>query len=149
MSIFPELDIEIDLTDTIVTTDTLPPLGKVFLFNFDTNQYVLKDGKLVECTEIQAIMQWASLCVRTYIDKYKVYIGTGFGINAEDIIGHKTNLDDFYTIELEREIKEGLTKNPRIIDVINVVFTQENNKLNTAFTMELYNNELVPQEVTI
>lgn len=144
MSIFPEVDIEIDLLEN---TEILLKLGKVFLFDFSINKYVLRDGKLVEATELQAVMQWANLCLRTYINKYKVYVDTGFGANIEDIIGKK--LDDFYTIELEREIKEALLKNPRIVDITDVEFIQMGKNLKVNFSMELYNGDVVSQEVII
>jgi hypothetical protein len=149
MSIFPDIDFEINEMAAAVAKEALPKMGKVFLFDFATKKHVLSDGKLVEADELQAIKQWVNLCLRTYINRYKIYMDTGFGVNAEDIIGHKTNLNDFYIIELEREIKDALLKNARIVGITEVIFAQNENVLNVSFTIELYNGEIVKQEVML
>lgn len=146
MSIFPSIDIGID--DTVIQpSQALPSTGKVFLFDFSTKEFVLSDGKLIECSELVAIKQWVTLCLKTYIDRYKVYVDTGFGVNLEDIMSKKLN--DFTSMELEREIKESLLKNSSIVGITNMEFIQNKTTLNVSFDMELYNGEIAKMEVDI
>ncbi|MGO5072333.1 DUF2634 domain-containing protein [Clostridium sporogenes] len=141
MALLPEEDIIIEEVEKIEEEQTLSKLGKVFLFDFKNNRYVIKDGKPVECTERQALEQWIHWVLLTYKDKYNVYKGTDFYCNIEDLVRKKRNA--FVLSELQREIEEALKKHRYIDHIKNFATTQEKTILNVQFDAVLKNNEVI------
>ncbi|EKN36336.1 DUF2634 domain-containing protein [Clostridium botulinum] len=141
MALLPEEDIIIEEVEEIEEEKTLSKLGKVFLFDFKDNEYVIRNGKLVECTERQALEQWIHWILLTYKDKYNVYKNTDFYCNIEDLVGKKRNA--FILSELQREVEEALKKHRYIDHIENFVTTQEKTTLNVNFDVVLKNDEVI------
>ncbi|HID0817774.1 TPA: DUF2634 domain-containing protein [Clostridium botulinum] len=141
MALLPEEDIIIEEVEEIEEEQTLSKLGKVFLFDFKKNEYVIKDGRLVECTERQALEQWIHWILITYKDKYNVYKNTDFYCNIEDLVGKKRNA--FVLSELQREIEEALKKHRYIDHIENFTTTQGKTILNVNFDVVLKNDEVI------
>ncbi len=129
------------------STSTVTKLGRCFLFDYDTGNFVLKDGRLVECTEVEAVEQWIKLILQTYKDKYNVYKGTDFYCNIEDLVGQKPN--GFIFSELKREITEALLKHRYIKSVDDFEFTNEREKTIINFTVTLIDDTALTQEVKV
>ncbi|NHI47966.1 DUF2634 domain-containing protein [Clostridium botulinum] len=141
MALLPEEDIIIEEVEETEEEQTLSKLGKVFLFDFERNQYVMKNGKLVECTERQALEQWIHWILLTYKDKYNVYKGTDFYCNIEDLVGKKRNA--FILSELQREVEEAVTKHRYVDHIENFITTQEKSTLNIQFDVVTKDNEVI------
>ena len=67
---FPEIDIEMetDIEEETAVTEQ-PKLGRVPLYDFKNREYVVRDGKVVEATEDEAIRQWVAFLILTKKDK--------------------------------------------------------------------------------
>ncbi|HCL4466781.1 TPA: DUF2634 domain-containing protein [Clostridium botulinum] len=141
MALLPEEDIIIEEVGEIEEEQTLSKLGKVFLFDFKKNEYVIKDGRLVECTERQALEQWIHWILLTYKDKYNVYKNTDFYCNIEDLISKKRNA--FVLSELQREVEEALKKHRYIDHIENFITVQEKSILNVQFDVVLKNDDVI------
>lgn len=117
---FPEL--------TISDEETLPnsTLGKVFLFDFAEQKYVLRDGKPVEASYEEAIKQWMAMLLITERDKYNVYSGTDFGIELAKFIGRKDIPMATITSEVSRQISETAVLHPEVTGIENVTVTRAN-----------------------
>lgn len=112
---FPEIDIEMETDIEEETTATEEPkLGRVPLYDFKNREYVVRDGKVVEATEDEAIQQWVAFLILTKKDKFEVYEGTDFGTYIDNYIGMRGNNLGFVASEFEREIEEGCELNPFI-----------------------------------
>ena len=135
---FPEININIEQLDTPSTEK----LGKVFLFDMNTRSHVIRDGKPVECTEVQAVKQWVELLLRTQLDKYQIYKGTYFGLSLDDVIGHKTNPLIMIQAILEEEIKEKCNEHVLIRSITNFTLARTNNGLNIGFKVVLKNGNM-------
>ena len=60
---FPEIDYDFE-TEEQTDAELLPKtIGRTPLFDFDTGQYVIRDGKLIECTQEEACLLYTSRCV--------------------------------------------------------------------------------------
>lgn len=112
---FPEIDIEMetDIEEEETVTEQ-PKLGRVPLYDFKNREYVVRDGKVVEATEDEAIRQWVAFLILTKKDKFEVYEGTDFGTYIDNYIGMRGNNLGFVASEFEREIEEGCELNPFI-----------------------------------
>ncbi|NFM25184.1 DUF2634 domain-containing protein [Clostridium sporogenes] len=141
MALLPEENIIIEEVEETEEEQTLSKLGKVFLFDFKKNEYVIKDGKLVECTERQALEQWIYWILLTYKDKYNIYKDTDFYCNIEDLVGKKRNA--FVLSELQREVEEALKKHRYIDHIENFITVQDKSILNVQFDVVLKNNEVI------
>jgi phage baseplate assembly protein W len=141
--LIPDLEEQIN---TESQTSTLQ-IGRSFLFDFDKNEFVFKDGKMVEITGLQALKQWINLCLRTFIKKYEVYKDTDFGCKIEDLLGSRLNAYNY--AEMQREIREALIKNENIKDVRNIVINQEKKVFTVDMDIELVNKELLNESVVI
>lgn len=148
MSIFPSVPtITEEEIQEIEGTEQQNNIGRSFVFNFETGQFLVENGQIQETTELQALEQWIQLCLQTYMDKFNVYKDTGFGCNIEDMVGVK--LDAFYESELTREIEEGLLKNNQIESVNNISITQENISIIIDIDVTLTNGSFLQSGVKI
>ncbi|KOF56818.1 hypothetical protein AGR56_09150 [Clostridium sp. DMHC 10] len=144
---FPEMneDLQNQILNINANTETIKKeLGRSFKFDFDTGQFILSDGKLINTPREETIRQWISLCVRTCVDKYEVYKSTGFGVNLEKIIGHKLNI--FYRQVIVTEIQKGLLKNTEIKSVDNIELIEEKDKLFIKANIKLTDNSTLDVE---
>ena len=139
MSIFPDINLELEEDEEKVNfKDSKEPL-----FDFKTKQIVIKDGKIVYCTDKQKIEQWVELIIRTTINKYNVYKDTDFGFSKlYEYRGHQIFASNFGISELKREMKEKLEGHREIILVKNIKISQVFNVLKIELTLELAREEL-------
>lgn len=146
---FPN-DVDFKRIESETKQELSTKIGRSFLFDFKTGQHIVIDGKLVECTELQAIEQWLELLVRTTLDKYKVYQGTAFGTTWENYIGYRSLPAGFIESEMEREITEAAIKlNPAIIKISHFSTTRKTRGLTVTFTAELRNKEALGVTINV
>jgi hypothetical protein len=60
--------------------------GKSFLFDFTSGEFVVRDGKLVECDGMDAIKTWIEKILRTEKDRFSIYHDTDYACYLEDLI---------------------------------------------------------------
>jgi hypothetical protein len=118
--------------------ETTPPRGKSFLFDFQTGQFILVNGKLVEARGIDALKVWIEKIMRTARDKFNVYVNTNYGCRNEDLIQE----------EIKRETLEALVQHKEINSVYNWQFVRDGSTMTISFTVDsIYG--MNKQEVTI
>lgn len=132
---FPDITVNIEE----ITTPSNDKLGKVFLFDFKTGRHVIRDGKPVECTELQAVKQWVELLLKTQLDKYPIYEDSYFGLSTNDIIGVKSNPLVMVQAILEEEIKEKCKNHVLIRAITNFSVERTNNGVTIGFNVVLKN----------
>lgn len=110
----------------------LPRMGKSFLYDFDTGDFVLKDGKLVSVRELEALKMWIMKAIKTERYRFKIYDKEGYGTTLEDLLG--TNFPrDFIEAEIKREITSSLTSHPLIQNVVNWTFERDGEWMRVNF----------------
>ena len=88
--------------------------GKSFLFDFTADDFIIRDGKLVECKGIDANKVWIEKILRTEKGRFRIYNDTDYGCRIEDLMVGKSYHDAFIDAELKREIEDALMQNPNI-----------------------------------
>ena len=141
---FPETDIEYEEE---ITTSEETTLGLTPLYDFEKNEYVLKDGKIVYCTNEEAAAQWLGFLVKTEMDKYKVYEGTEFGTYIENYIGYKDKA--FVFSEIKREIQEKAALNEAIASVDDFEMEREKDRLIISMTVTMNSGETEEVNVSV
>lgn len=131
--------------DTVIE-GTSKPRGKSFLFDFKTGQFVLKNGKMVEATGIDALKIWIEKTVRTPKNRLAIYERTDYGCGVDSLIG--SNLPFDYTQEeLKRETLEALLGHEDINNITDWQFVREGSQMTLSFTVDsIYGTS--QQEVT-
>jgi len=130
------------------TTPENPSIGgtKTYLFDFDKDDFVIRDGKLVECDGIEAIRIWIEKIIRTEKYRYLIYEGTEYGCHLEDLIIGNNYTTEFIQAELKREIEEALLLNPHIKKINNFQITRGSNSL--TISLEVYMGDSGSNTVT-
>lgn len=126
---FPNLAFRIEETESSQFTNYN---GVSFAFDFEKNEYVIKDGKLVEISTDESLKQFISWTLKTEVKKYKIY-DEEYGIDRDIFIGKKALPTAFINSELKRQIQEQLTKHPLISDVRNFTHSKQSNTLKIDF----------------
>ncbi len=144
---FPEIDYDFEAEEIQEPEMLLATIGRTPLFDFKNNRYVVKDGKVVECTQEEAVRQWVGFLVKTAADKYRVYDGTEFGTYIENYIGYKDAA--FVSSEIKREIEEKVELNRAIDRIEEFDAEKEGDKLKITLTVVMADETEVEVETDV
>lgn len=98
---------------------------KTPLYNFETKSTTLINGDISLVDDYQNVRNWIILFLKTPIDIYKIYEGTGFGTSAYKLKGYK-NISGLLYAQIKKEIEDGFLLNPNIKNIESVELTKEN-----------------------
>lgn len=101
---------------------------KTPLYNFETKSTTLINGDISLVDDYQNVRNWIILFLKTPIDIYKIYEGTGFGTSAYKLKGYK-NINGLLYAQIKKEIEDGFLLNPNIKTVESVELTKEDKSL--------------------
>ena len=135
-------------TDITLDDETKSSSGtKSYMFDFENGDFVVRDGKLIECDSIDAIKVWIEKILRTEKGRYSIYSDTEYGCHLEDLIIGNSYTAEFIEAELKREIEDALKQNPRITSVTNFNITRNTNAI--TVTLEVVLNDEGRNTVTV
>ena len=135
-------------TDITINNESNTSSGtKSYLFDFTPGDFVVRDGKLIECDGIDAIKVWIEKILRTEKGRYPIYDNTEYGCHLEDLIIGNSYTTEFIEAELKREIQDALKQNPQITSVTNFKITH--NKNASTVTLEVVLNDEGRNTVTV
>lgn len=113
--------------------------GVILSFNFDTGEFNMKDGKIIELTGIEGLKMWVQKVLRTEKHKFKIYTATdstyAYGVTLQEYVNSDLPYD-FVKAEIQREITETLLNNRAIKAVTNFIFDREDSTLEVSFTID-------------
>ncbi len=127
----------------------IPTLINEELINIDTNvvnnassktYYINFDERKIqsEIDGLEAVKQAVYMILNTEKESYVIY-PFDYGISLEKYIGKP---HDYVIADIEREIKESLLKDSRILNVENFEYIEDGNKLTVKFTVITIYGEL-------
>ncbi len=135
-------------TDITINNESNTSSGtKSYMFDFENGDFVVRDGKLIECDSIDAIKVWIEKILRTEKGRYPIYDNTEYGCHLEDLIIGNSYTAEFIEAELKREIEDALKQNPRITSVTNFNITRNTNAI--TVTLEVVLNDEGRNTVTV
>lgn len=120
---------------------------KSYLFDFTTGDFIVRDGKLIECDGISAIKVWIEKILRTEKGRYHIYDNTEYGCHLEDLIIGNSYTAEFIEAELKREIEDALKQNSQITSVTNFKISRNKNAI--TVTLEVVLNDEGRNTVTV
>ena len=135
-------------TDIILDNEINTSNGtKSYMFDFENGDFVVRDGKLIECDGISAIKVWIEKILRTEKGRYPIYDNTEYGCHLEDLIIGNSYTAEFIEAELKREIEDALKQNPRITSVTDFKITRNKNAI--TVNLEVVLNDEGRNTVTV
>jgi hypothetical protein len=138
--------------NTAVDERSEKEIGKTYLFDFETGEFILQDGKLVVASRLEAVELWIKKIIRTEKFKFKIYEKSEeerneeYGITFKSLIGKKLP-QEMIKSEIKRELTEVLTKHPVIEKLSSFSVIQEGLKVTISFTVHLIDDEITFEEV--
>ena len=132
---------------TVAVAEDTTVTGKSFLFDFTAGEFIIRDGKLVECNGTDAIKIWIEKILRTEKDRFAIYSGTDYGCHLEDLIVGSNFSAAFIESELKREVADSLLQNPNITAITN--FMLERTKSGITVSLEVQINDTGTNTVTV
>jgi len=131
---FPNQEIT---TSTATLETTIASSGKTLSFDFDAGDFVVKDGKIVTLTGLEALKMWIKKILRTEKNKYKIYNTDKiekYGVNLFELT-NKGYPFSYVKTQIQTTIIETLLKNIDITGVTDFTFTRDKLKLTVNFTV--------------
>lgn len=120
---------------------------KSYMFDFENGDFIVRDGKLIECDSIDAIKVWIEKILRTEKGRYKIYDNTEYGCHLGDLIIGNNYTAEFIEAELKREIGDAIKQNTQITSVTNFNITRNINAI--TVTLEVVLNDERRNTVTV
>lgn len=130
MAIFPLVEEE------VLNQGTIAERGINFLFDFELNDFVIKDGKFIEVVGDAAVIFWIEKTLKTEYEKSAVYQNTAYGTELKELQGKVFPIEVSKTIA-ESSIKTALLIHERIKSVNGFTFEQVDDKVTIGFEIEL------------
>ena len=131
----------------MVTAEKTAVTGRSFLFDFIAGDFVVRNGKLVECDGMDAIRVWIEKILRTEKGRFKIYDDTDYGCRLEDLLIGSNYTAAFVEAELKREIEDALLQNPNISAVAN--FSLERSASGIIVRLEVETNDAGTNTVAV
>lgn len=117
---------------TLAAIESTGAFSKSFLFDFTAGEFVVRDGKLVECDGMEAIKTWIEKNLRTEKGRFAIYSGTDYGCHLEDLIVGSNFSAAFIESELKREVSDSLMQNPQIKSISNFEVIRGTNSITVS-----------------
>lgn len=136
-------------TNTVLTQAEAPAQTgtKSYVFDFKKGDFVVRDGKLAECDGMDALKVWIEKILKTEKGRYRIYDGTGYGCQLEDLIIGNTYTVEFTEAELKREVEEAILKNPLVTAVSGFTLTKTASVL--TLRLEVKTNDTAGNLITV
>lgn len=139
---FPKVNITVQQNTKNESSGT-----KSYLFDFEKGDFVVKDGKLIECDGLEAIKVWIEKILRTEKGRFAIFDDTDYGCHIEDLIVGNNYPVEYIEAELKREIEEALLLNSNISSVNDFKITRTRNNL--IVEMEVHTDDAGASIITV
>lgn len=135
--------------DLLVIEEPTPPIGRSWAFDFSRGRFVRRGGGALETHGDATLIVWMEKCLRTARGAHPIH-PPGYGlVRPADLIGQ--TITGAPVAELEARIREALTFNPRIADIIDFDFTldEDNEAISIEFTVVREDDSRLPVETVL
>lgn len=140
---FPDEDLEYIIDGELTDEGESIFNGKAFLFDFETGDFIYKNGAPIAVEGKEALREWIKKCIRTIKYRAAVHKDLEYGLNIDDLIGSELPTD-FLKAEIEREVTDALLKNTYITSIENFTFDIDGSRLIANLTVNsIYDDEVI------
>lgn len=115
-------------------------------YSYDTMKFVLKNGNTELIDDYSNVRNWIIKFIRTPIDIYEIYQGTGFGTSLYKIKGYK-KIDGLQFAQIKKEIEEGFKLNPNILEVSDIDIYKEEKNVVVELKVKLQDGYILEEKI--
>lgn len=130
MAIFPIVD------EDVIIEQPVFERGINFLYNFNENDFYLKDGKFIEVIGDAAVAFWIEKTLQTEWERATVYNNTEYGTKFDELRGNILPNEIAKNI-FETNIKDSLLRHTRISSIDNFKFWHVDSNVYIEFEVKL------------
>ncbi len=136
MSIFPTFtDEDIKVIEEVENElNTNEEILREYAWDFQKNEFILKDGKFVVVEGLEALNIWIRKALITERYRYLAYT-TDYGSEIESLVG-KNYSKELTKSEIKRFLKEALEINPHIKGISDIDVLSYKDKITVNFKVE-------------
>ena len=124
-------------------------MGKSYSFNFSKGDFEMQDGQPVISDEETSIKVWIEKILRTEKNRYKIYDGTPYGCQLEDLIIGNNYPASFVESELQREVSEAILQHPKISSIADFQINRLINSAEVTFSVILKTGAVIQEGVVL
>lgn len=117
-------------------------------YDYSKMKTVTKNGDINLVDDYQNVRNWIIKFMRTPIDVYKIYEGTGFGTSAYKLKGYKSITGLLYA-QIKKEIEDGFKLNPNILEVREVELYKTNKTLEIYVSVKLQDGYILEEKTEV
>ncbi len=134
MSILPALDVNIDdvINQSIEDSSSILAIPREYAWDFENNDFLLKDGKFVIVEGKEALKVWMWKALHTVKMRYSIY-SDNYGHDLDSLIGQGFS-SGLIESEARRIVWECISLNPHITGIENFSTTYDGDTLTISFT---------------
>ena len=134
MSILPQFDVNIDnvINQSIENSSSTVTTPKEYAWDFENNDFLLKDGKFVVVEGKEALKIWIWKALNTVKMKYSIY-SDDYGHTLDSLIGQGFS-SGLIESEARRIVWECIGVNPHITGIQDFSTTYDGDTLTISFT---------------
>lgn len=124
MSLFPTSASTVLTTSDLETNENIiKDRGINFLFDFNTKDFVLQDGKFLGLTGDAGVVFWIEKTIRTEYERAQVYKNTEYGFGIERFIGVALP-PSIIKLQFEDNLKKSIYQHERIKSINNFTLSK-------------------------
>lgn len=129
MAIFP-------IVEEAEVSDIIEDRGANFLYDFELDDFIIKDGKFIELIEDAAVVFWVEKTLRTEFEKATDYKNTNYGVRLNQFRG-AVMPSEIARDAIKDAIETALLQHERIASIENFTFEQIGDDANISFEIKL------------
>lgn len=133
MAIFP---ISPEVTETF-EEDAITERGINILYDFDREDFILKDGKFIEVVGNAGVAFWIEKTLRTEFESCEVYKNTEYGTKLKELQGNYLPRKVMENV-IKDNIENSLLKHERIKSLDNFTVQKNNDEIFISFDVVLF-----------
>lgn len=127
-------------------------LGVGFLFDFDKGEFVIRNGRMVELDDIEALKMWITKILKTEKYQFDIYDAYSepeyqYGTYTEFLTGRV--LTDSIRIQLQESIEQSVLRHPRVDFLSDWRFERVQDRLTVYFRVNLIDQQTLEMEVLL
>ena len=103
------------------------------LFDFEKGDFVMERGGAVKLvTGKEELMNWIRKNLHTPVHRYRIYDGSGYGNQLEELLVGKTLPRAYVLAEVQRYVSEAICQHPDVSSVDQFAITQDGARLHIS-----------------
>lgn len=148
---FPENTISENVDENIAQNSIISNsdyIRETINYDYAKMQAVIKNGNVELIDNYENVRNWIIKFIRTPVDVYKIYEGTGFGTSVYKLKGCKA-ISGLQFAQIKKEIQDGFLLNPNILSVSDFDMYKDDKALYISVKVKLQDGYILEEKTEV